>query len=88
MKSPVPYSELKTETKLRRRTHHQRNPKQTNARIDSIVMNATFDNPVSVLDLGKCTDFARHCLMLGASDDDAIRAVTTYIKQLNGNPVG
>lgn len=84
----VPYSELKTETKVRRRLNHQRNPDKTKERINDIVMRATTDNPVSVLELNKCAEFARHCLMLGASDDDAIKATRTYIQQLNGNPVG
>lgn len=88
MTNKLPYAELKTITKEKRRMNHLRNPDRTKDRIDEIVSLATFDNPVSVLDIQKCTNFARHCLMLGASDDDAVKATATYIQQLNGNPVG
>lgn len=88
MTSKLPYAQLAPITKEKRRAHHLRNPERTTDRIGDIVMRATTDNPVSVLAFNKCADFARHCLMLGASDEDAIKATRTYIQQLNGNPVG
>lgn len=88
MSSRVPYGELKTITKEKRRNAHLRDPKKTRDRINDIVMRATMDNPVGVMDLQKCSDFARHCLMLGADDTDAVNAVRQHIKQLNGQPVG
>ena len=88
MPAPIPYAELKTITKEKRRNAALLDPKRTKDRIDDIVMRATMDNPVSILDFNKCTDFARHCLMLGASDQDAVEAVRKFIQQLNSNPVG
>lgn len=88
MTPKLPYAELKTITKEKRRNAHLRQPDKTKERINDIVMRATTDNPVSVLQLSKCSEFARHCLMLGADDNDAIKATRTYIQQINGNPVG
>lgn len=82
------YDDLSTITKIKRRNAALANTKTTNDRINNIVARATTNNPVSVLYLGKCSDFARHCLMLGASDEDAIGATFKYIQQINGHTVG
>jgi hypothetical protein len=88
MTKPKTYENLSSITKIKRRNAALADPKETTSRINNIVARATFNNPVSVLALGKCSEFARHCLMLGASDDDAIQATHKYIQQLNGVQVG
>lgn len=82
------YENLSTITKIKRRSAALADPKTTTNRISNIVARATTNNPVSVLYLSKCSQFAHHCLMLGASDEDAITATYKYIKQINGEPVG
>lgn len=82
------YENLSPITKIKRRNAALADPKMTTDRISNIVSRATLNNPVSVLYLSKCSEFARHCLMLGASDEDAITATFKYIKQINGEPVG
>jgi|GEM_PF-5912245 len=81
------YNDLKAETKERRRTRALREPAKTKERVNDIAMRATTNNPVSVLALGKVTDFVRHCIMLGADDNQAVEATRKFIEQLNGNPV-
>ena len=81
------YNDLKVETKERRRTRALREPAKTKERANNIAMRATTNNPVSVLALGKVTDFAHHCIMLGSDDDQAVEATRKFIEQLNGNPV-
>lgn len=71
---------LKKETRMRR-------SKPADDRINQIAMRATFNNPVSILNLSKVTDFVRHCLMLGATDEDAEKATRKFINQIEGNPV-
>ena len=88
MTRTLAFRELHDQTKERRRNAALREPAKTKERINDIVMRATHDNPVSIMQLGKCTDFARHCLMLGASDNDAVEAVRKYIMQINSIPVG
>lgn len=88
MKKIKSYDDLTSIGKIKRRSAALANPDKTSSRISNIVARATTDNPVSVLYLSKCSEFARHCLMLGASDEDAITATYKYIKQINGEPVG
>ncbi len=64
-----------------------RKRKASDERINKIAMNATINNPVSVLNLSKVADFVGHCLALGASDDDAETATRKFIQQIEGNPV-
>lgn len=61
--------------------------KSDDARADTIVMRATFDNPISILNIKKAHDFARHCLKLNATDEAATAAVKKFIQQLEGYPV-
>lgn len=81
------YQTLKKETRMRRQNNALKNKAATDDRVNQIAMRATTDNPVRVTNLGKVADFARHCLMLGASDDDAEQATRKFIKQIEGNPV-
>lgn len=81
------YSHLKAETRTRRQNKVTKNKPETNDRINKIAMRATTDNPVSVMNLTKVADFVRHCLMLGATDEDAEKATRKYIQQIEGNPV-
>lgn len=82
------YDQLSPITKIKHRNAHLADAKALNERINSIVMKATTDNPVSILNLTKCSDFVRRCLMLGASDIEATDATFKFIKQLNGEMVG
>lgn len=45
---------------------------------------ATFDNPVSIMLLGKVSKFAAERLAEGMSEDDAVASTADYIRQLNG----
>ena len=81
------YQSLKDETRNRRRKKVLTNKTETDARINQIATRATTDNPVSVLNLAKVTDFVRHCLVLGATDDEAEAATRKFIQQIEGNPV-
>lgn len=45
---------------------------------------ATFDNPVSIMLLGKVSKFAAERLAEGMSEDDAVASTAGYIRQLNG----
>lgn len=74
----IPNSTLKAETRKRRAGNTDR--------ADRIASLATHDNPVSIMDLSKVSNFAKSCLDKGASDDDAVAATRMFIKQLN-NPV-
>jgi hypothetical protein len=75
----IPNSTLKAETRKRRAGNDDRA-----YRIASL---ATHDNPVSIMDLSKVSNFAKSCIAQGASDDDAVAATRKFIQQLNGNPV-
>lgn len=57
-------------------------------RINTIVMRATTDNPLSLLNIKKACDFARHCLALNATDEAATAAVRKFIQQIEGYKVG
>ena len=81
------YANLKEETRTRRRNKVLGNKAATDDRINKIAMRATTDNPVSVMNLGKVAEFVRHCLSLGATDDDAEQATRKFIRQIEGLPV-
>lgn len=81
------YANITNETRNRRRNKVLTKKTETDARINQIAMRAMTDNPVSVLNLAKVTDFVRHCLVLGATDDEAEAATRKFIQQIEGNPV-
>ena len=62
--------------------------KPKDERATAIVMRATKDNPISILNINKAHDFARHCLAHNATDDDATSAVRKFIQQIEGYKVG
>lgn len=49
-----------------------------------VASRATFDNPVSIMLLGKVSKFAADRLAEGMSEDDAVASTADYIRQLNG----
>lgn len=81
------YSNLKAETRTRRQNKVIKNKPETDDRVNKIAMRATTDNPVSIMNLTKVAEFVRHCLILGASDEDAEQATRKFIQQIEGNPV-
>lgn len=62
--------------------------KSNDKRVNTIVMRATTDNPISILNISKACAFARHCLAQNATDEDATAAVRKFIQQIEGQAVG
>ena len=62
--------------------------KPNDKRVDAIVMRATTDNPISILNISKATKFARHCLAQDATEEDVTAAVRKFIQQIEGQAVG